>query len=729
MSSSIPSELECPITGVLFVDPVMTEDDKTYERAAIQRWFDEGHRTSPATNLPLTSLRLRPNRLLASLCDAARTAPVSASAPALGPFKSQKVQVGARKFVGKDGKTYLQLQAYVPPTDVNEGTDYILAVDHSGSMETPAWVKIEKGELGITRLNLVKQVIRVMAAMLGPQDRVALVSFNDKVATRLPLTSMDAAGRARLNTILDRILAFDCTNIYGAIEESARIASSAECRGRRIVGVLLTDGVPSESLPPLSDRYRTMPMIQERVKVLNPWSFHAIGFSSDINSALLEQIANWGKGRFLFVPSGDMVSTNGINLTAYEKTVASLGTRIVYTVNGVNHELDTGPIASGQRRDFVFPIAAEATLSVTATTADPLSDFGSVELGDCRRDFTDTLANIIEGFSAAFTSYSDYSVIARDLDMQLMAFYTRHSTVADPSVKAILRDVVSKVDGEGQCRLALQHLRPAEWGMHYLRAYKDHMKAGICMNFKDPGLKIFETPQFLAFQALGDTAFASIPPPRTITRSTDVTFVASPITSAYVSQAFNNSSGSCFQGLTQVRMADDSVKAIQEIRPGDIVWTPTGPAMVVHRATFHTSQPSQPLVQFSPVTAVTPWHPCREVQKDGSVGPWVFPASLQQFDARPLKTVYNLVLDQGHIIESGAYQFVTLGHGFEEGILKHEFFGTRACVEALMQQPGAHQGMPVYLDCVAVRDEAGLIVGWQEDGYEASNVNGSCAVI
>jgi hypothetical protein len=34
-----------------------------------------------------------------------------------------------------------------------------------------------------------------------------------------------------------------------------------------------------------------MPLIQERIKVTNPWSFHAIGFSSDINSRLLEQLA------------------------------------------------------------------------------------------------------------------------------------------------------------------------------------------------------------------------------------------------------------------------------------------------------------------------------------------------------------------------------------------------------------------------------------------------------
>jgi hypothetical protein len=248
------------------------------------------------------------------------------------------------------------------------------------------------------------------------------------------------------------------------------------------------------------------------------------------------------------------------------------------------------------------------------------------------------------------------------------------------------------------------------------------------MNFKDPGLKVFETPEFLAHQTAGDTAFASIPVPPVQRRG--MVDYAVPVTSAYISGIFNNSSGSCFEGSTEFRMADGSMKTIGAIRPGDKVYTPSGPATVIHRATFHTSQPSQPLVQFTPQTGVTPWHPCREVLADGTFGPWSFPADLQQFAARKLPTVYNLVLDQGHIVESGKYQFVTLGHGFEEEPLKHAFFGTDACIQALENQPGASQGMPVYLDCVAIKDpSSGLIIDWIDEAREEGNVNGSCTMV
>jgi Mg-chelatase subunit ChlD len=160
--------------------------------------------------------------------------------------------VGGRLLKGRNSKSYLQLQAYVPSQSVEEGTDYIFAVDTSGSMGEPAWVKVDKGHMGITALDLVKQVIRVMAKMATAKDRFAIVSFNGTATQRLALTPMDPSGYARLNGTLDGLYPDGYTHIYGAVEQAAAIASSPTCRGRRIVGILLTDGVPTESIAPVT---------------------------------------------------------------------------------------------------------------------------------------------------------------------------------------------------------------------------------------------------------------------------------------------------------------------------------------------------------------------------------------------------------------------------------------------------------------------------------------------
>lgn len=52
------AELVCPITQGLPVDPVMAEDDKVYERYAIEEWLKK-HKRSPATNLPMDD-KVRP---------------------------------------------------------------------------------------------------------------------------------------------------------------------------------------------------------------------------------------------------------------------------------------------------------------------------------------------------------------------------------------------------------------------------------------------------------------------------------------------------------------------------------------------------------------------------------------------------------------------------------------------------------------------------------------------
>ena len=67
-SSEPPHDLTCPITCALLVDPVITvADGETYERAAIEAWFGEGHDTSPITGERLDNSALVPNNAMKRL--------------------------------------------------------------------------------------------------------------------------------------------------------------------------------------------------------------------------------------------------------------------------------------------------------------------------------------------------------------------------------------------------------------------------------------------------------------------------------------------------------------------------------------------------------------------------------------------------------------------------------------------------------------------------------------
>ena len=65
--SEIEEHLLCPITCELMHDPVVASDGITYERAAIEEWFETGKQTSPLTNAPLVSQVLIPNYLARGL--------------------------------------------------------------------------------------------------------------------------------------------------------------------------------------------------------------------------------------------------------------------------------------------------------------------------------------------------------------------------------------------------------------------------------------------------------------------------------------------------------------------------------------------------------------------------------------------------------------------------------------------------------------------------------------
>lgn len=67
--SDLPLEFICPITHELMRDPVVLEDGFTYERSAINEWFNTGKQTSPMTNMDLSDINCIENTILREKID------------------------------------------------------------------------------------------------------------------------------------------------------------------------------------------------------------------------------------------------------------------------------------------------------------------------------------------------------------------------------------------------------------------------------------------------------------------------------------------------------------------------------------------------------------------------------------------------------------------------------------------------------------------------------------
>ena len=207
---------------------------------------------------------------------------------------------------------------HVTPPDAGEaqriGRDLTMVVDVSGSM---SGAKIQQA----------KAAVQQVLGTLTLRDRFRLVSFSSGVHTfrdRYSVADAEAIAAARRWT--DALVAEGGTNIEGALREALqpeRVGTEGNVRRDNLrVLVFLTDGVPSigEVQP---ERLAAMATQAGGTRVFT------IGIGSDVNTYLLERLAEDGRGTAAFVPpAGDVEVTVG-NLARKLRAPALVDLRIV----------------------------------------------------------------------------------------------------------------------------------------------------------------------------------------------------------------------------------------------------------------------------------------------------------------------------------------------------------------------------------------------------------------
>jgi len=202
---------------------------------------------------------------------------------------------------GEDGYFLL----YVTPPELSEtqriGRDLTLVVDVSGSMSGPKLVQ-------------AKAALHQVLGTLTLRDRFRLISFSSGVhAFRDGFTVADAAALDAARAWTSALVADGGTNIEGALQEALRTTRGDEARGDNLrLLVFLTDGVPSVG--------QTQP---ERLAALAAQQaattrVFTIGIGPDVNTYLLERMAQDGRGSADFVPPDGNV----------EQTVGSLARKL-----------------------------------------------------------------------------------------------------------------------------------------------------------------------------------------------------------------------------------------------------------------------------------------------------------------------------------------------------------------------------------------------------------------
>jgi Ca-activated chloride channel family protein len=135
---------------------------------------------------------------------------------------------------------------------------------------------------------------RLLAGVLGPDDRLAIVTFSSRAEVLCGLTATDDAGRAQIAASLRRVKASRGTNLYGGLTAAAGLLTTAPDGLRRTI-VVLSDGQPNMEITSPDE-------LAAYVRTLRPMSVSSLGLGLHHDEDVLHAIAMAGSGRYAYLP-------------------------------------------------------------------------------------------------------------------------------------------------------------------------------------------------------------------------------------------------------------------------------------------------------------------------------------------------------------------------------------------------------------------------------------------
>ena len=734
----------CPITQDFMHDPVMATDGQTYERAAIEQWF-QTHNTSPYSGAILTSKVLTPNWAIKQMMEA-YTNPLGAASAASAASTISKpatsmpdITVIQKIFTSDDDKTYLGIElvcGLLSEVAVNRKPVIIIGViDISGSMGERATPYNPDGENdGFSRLDLVKHSIATIQKSLQPGDKLAIIAFSSEARLVLDITEVSTNDRL-ITSRIDTLAPTGSTNIWAGLKMAIDLANRQDNANNNTSIMLLTDGVANIS-PPRG----VLSTFETYFKTMQgKFSIHTFAYGYDVDSALVSQIAAMSQGVFGYIPDGTMVGTVFINTmsavlsTVYNDVMIELKRQ--RTDASKLEKIYLGAIQYGQPRTILIPYESANGVpeyfnlfynhsfhsieqcSSAKKIASPLSDNHIINM-----IVKDELSKFLL-YCSLLTNYTS------DVVSRLEAFISRfvsYSSDENPFIRDVITDCCDEDPNKGQIGKAIANQKWfSKWGQHYMKSITSAYRQEWCLNFKDLSPQHFTNSTFESFREKIETIFLGLPPPAS--SITSITYAATsyqgiasaaPVaapTYASIPHSYYNMGGGCFTGNWNVILANGIPKNVKDIIPGDVVISndsPTGGATITHIIRLRLNKP---VLMCSPngLVGITPYHPFWKTNPN-LLCDWEFPMknlSTYSLYINAGEYMYDFIIDLGYSIElEGGYNVAALGHGCQDSdIISHEYFGTQRIIDDLKDYEDWSTGYITLNQWRLVRNENGLV--------------------
>lgn len=222
-------------------------------------------------NVPATALTMAQQRLFASY---------------MRDFGGGLLMMGGDQSFGLGGYYRSPVEEVLPvrcdfeKEKENPSLTLVLVVDRSGSM-------------GGEKMEMAKEAAKAAVEVLGPKDYAGVVGFDNEAFWVSEIQS--AADRGGIQQRIAAVQPGGGTNIASGMELAFSRLGSAPGKLKHVI--VLTDGVSSPG--PFYEL--ATQMAQQRITVTT------VAVGSDADTALLEQIAGWGNGRYYYTDNAQSI--------------------------------------------------------------------------------------------------------------------------------------------------------------------------------------------------------------------------------------------------------------------------------------------------------------------------------------------------------------------------------------------------------------------------------------
>lgn len=632
-NNNIPTEFICPITMDIMTDPVICDDGYTYERSAIQS-ISNG--ISPITRQPINISNLITNRALKDSIKRFNTQSINENIITVNISNNQLILPECENIISDvvspwNDKLYRITKKIKPQNwlDNRVNTTLVAVLDTSGSMGESCSLSTDGEQDGFSRLNLVQHSMNTVIEMLNPGDELVLVQFNSSSQYMFNDT-ITMHNKSFAKSFIDNLTPGGGTYVWNGLKLAYDAISNAKNNNVHIM--LLTDGQSSDD--PFSELKRYIERnTNDKIKNIKLTTF---GFSYDINSKSLFNIAEYTNAGFNFIPDASMVGTVFCNYLA-SILCPDLFVTKVEQIDSSNDKVIFSDIDSELQYELIRYNCYEMLKEVCSITSD-------------RRLLTNDVKKLIFDFK------------------QFIDNINLHNKL--PLIENMLKDFVSDDSSQEQITKAiLKQEWFTKWGYHYLLSLSLAHLTRQCHNFKDQSVQLYGNSQFQKLQEEVYDLFVKIPPPKPYLTAQ----VIRTSMSTYI-----DSSGGCFNENCRIKLFNGSMVPLNQLTGDEILY---GNHKIKYIVITKIPTNKIKMCQIEDLV-ISEYHPIC----DHNSNIWIFPNQLVKSTIFNISCMYNIVLENGYWIEIENYRCVSLGHNLLEydddnRILEHDFFGTSKVIE------------------------------------------------